>query len=110
RLDAQLVPPAFDRGRALSMEQNRFLFSTTRIPGPVQDIVRAPYSPDWPGPSRERHIVVFAGAHMFRMDVIGLDAHPHALDDLEAGLRAVTTAAATTAEPPTRVGHLTTKP
>jgi carnitine O-acetyltransferase len=109
-LDAERIPPEVWRGRPLSMEQNRFLFSTTRIPGLVQDTIRAPYSPDWPGPSRERHIVVFAGGHLFRMDVIGLDGDPYALGDLEAGLRAVTTAAATTAEPPTGVGHLTTKP
>ena len=32
------------------MEQNKFLFSTTRIPGAVQDTVRAPYSAEWPGP------------------------------------------------------------
>lgn len=31
------------------MEQNKFLFSTTRIPGIEQDTVRAPYTPEWPG-------------------------------------------------------------
>src|SRR6185312_13251248 len=54
-IDEQRVPPAVQRGRALSMEQNKYLFSTTRIPGPVQDSARTPYSDDWPGPSRERH-------------------------------------------------------
>ena len=33
------------------MEQNKFLFSETRIPGPVQDTVRVPYTAEWPGPS-----------------------------------------------------------
>lgn len=65
-LDAQLIPPAVNRGRPLSMEQNRFLFSTTRIPGTEQVSVRAPYSNGWPGPSQERHIVVFFRGKAFR--------------------------------------------
>src|SRR5690242_10243043 len=58
RLDREEIPPIVQRGQALTMEQNKFLFSETRIPGAVQDTVRVPYSQDWPGPSRERHIVV----------------------------------------------------
>ncbi len=71
-LDAERLPPVVRHGRALSMEQNRFLFSATRIPGSLQDTVRTPYSEGWPGPSRERHIVVFFRGRMFRMDVIGV--------------------------------------
>jgi carnitine O-acetyltransferase len=109
RLDQELIPPIVQRGQILSMEQNKFLFSTTRIPGPVQDTVRAPYSDEWPGPSPARHIVVFFRGNMFRMEVIGPDSRPYSFDDLAAGLRAVMTAGAVPAAPDTSVGHLTTK-
>jgi carnitine O-acetyltransferase len=109
-LDAERIPPVVQHGRALSMEQNRFLFSATRIPGPVQDTARTPYSEGWPGPSRERHIVVFFRERMFRMDVIGVRGRPYTVDDLAAGLRTVMAAPATGDTPPASIGHLTTKP
>ncbi|MFG2085330.1 MULTISPECIES: choline/carnitine O-acyltransferase [unclassified Spirillospora] len=106
RLDDEAVPPVLQRGRPLTMEQNRFLFSTTRIPGTEQDTVRAPYTEDWPGPSQARHIVVFFRGNMFRMDVLGPDGRPHTLDELTAGLDAVMKAEAA---PEPSTGHLTTK-
>ncbi|HEY6422007.1 MAG TPA: choline/carnitine O-acyltransferase [Pseudonocardiaceae bacterium] len=108
-IDEQRIPPAVHRGRALSMVQNKYLFSATRIPGPVQDSARTPYSDGWPGPSQERHIVVFFRGTMFRLDVIGRNGRPHTVDELAAGLRAVMAAGATPAAPGTSVGHLTTK-
>jgi carnitine O-acetyltransferase len=109
RLDQELIPPIVQRGQPLSMEQNKFLFSETRIPGRVQDTVRVPYSDQWPGPSQERHIVVNFGGNMFRMDVLGADGAPYPLDDLRSGLAAVCAAGATRAATDTSVGHLTTK-
>jgi carnitine O-acetyltransferase len=109
RLDDERVPPVIQRGQPLSMEQNKFLFSTTRIPGTEQDSVRAPYTDEWPGPSQARHIVVFFRGNMFRMEVQGEDGRPYTVDDLVAGLRAVTKAGATPAAPGNSVGHLTTK-
>lgn len=108
-LDAQRIPPVMQRGQAQSMEQNKFLFSATRLPGPVQDTARTPYSEDWPGPSQERHIVVFFRGNMFRLDVIGPDGRPYTVDELAAGLRVVMAAGATAAAPGTAVGHFTTK-
>ncbi|MGH3625078.1 MAG: choline/carnitine O-acyltransferase, partial [Sciscionella sp.] len=108
-LDEELVPPIVQRGQALSMEQNKFLFSTTRIPGPLQDTVRAPYTEEWPGPSQARHIVVFFRGNMFRIDVMGSDGRPHTVDDLAVGLRAVMKAGAMEAATDASVGHLTTK-
>ncbi|HUK73415.1 MAG TPA: choline/carnitine O-acyltransferase [Streptosporangiaceae bacterium] len=108
-IDEQLIQPAIQRGEPLSMEQNKYVFSATRIPGLVQDSVRTPYSEDWPGPSRERHIVIFVRGNMFRLDVIGPNGRPHALDEIAAGLRAVMEAGAAPAAPGTAVGHLTTK-
>jgi carnitine O-acetyltransferase len=110
RLDDERVPPIMRRGQPQSMDQNRFLFSTTRIPGPEQDTVRAPNSDASPGPSRARHIVVFRRGRMFRMDVIGPDGRPHPLDELATGLHAIL-AGVPAADPPPEVpvGHLTTK-
>lgn len=109
RLDAETVPPIVQRGQPLSMEQNKFLFSETRIPGLVQDTVRVPYTPEWPGPSQARHIVVFFRGNMFRMDVLGADGQPHTVDDLIAGLGLVLKAGATQPASEDSVGHLTTK-
>jgi carnitine O-acetyltransferase len=108
RLDEELVPPDVSGGQPLSMEQNKSLFSTTRIPGSVRDAVRAPYTHDFPGPSRARHIAVFFGGNIFRMDVLGSDGRPYTLDDLAAGLRAIMTAGAVRAALDASVGHLTT--
>lgn len=108
QLDDERIPPIVTRGQPLSMEQNKFLFSTTRIPGPVQDTVRAPYSDEMPGPSTARHIVVFQRGNAFRMDVVGPDGRPYSLDDLAAGLREVQKAGAARAATATAAGHLTT--
>ncbi len=108
RLDEESIEPVVLRGQPQSMEQNKFLFSTTRIPGAVQDTVRTPYSEQWPGPSDARHIVVFFRGAMYKMDVLGADGVPHSLDDLEAGLGAVLKTGAGAAEAGTSVGHLTT--
>lgn len=107
-LDAERVEPALQRGRPLSMEQNKYLFSATRIPGETQDTVRLPYTDAWPGPSKARHIVVFRRGRMFAMDVLAPDGRPHSLQDLRAGLDAVRRAAAEPAAPDTSAGHLTT--
>ena len=108
--DRLRTPPARRRARAgaLSMEQNRYLFSATRIPGPELDTARTPYTDEWPGPSTARHIVVFHRGNAVRLDVIGPDGRPHTVDEIAAGLRAVMAACATPAEPGTAVGHLTT--
>ncbi|MGI5203676.1 choline/carnitine O-acyltransferase [Spirillospora sp. CA-108201] len=106
RLDREEVPPVVQRGRPLSMTQNRYLFSTTRIPGAEQDTVRAPYTAEWPGPSDARHIVVLFRGNIIRMDVLGPEGRPHTLEELRAGLAAVMKAEAA---PEPSAGHLTTK-
>nr|WP_091286198.1 choline/carnitine O-acyltransferase [Amycolatopsis xylanica] len=105
-LDEELLPPIVQRGQAHSMVQHKFLFSATRIPGEVQDTARTPYTDEWPGPSAERHIVVFFRGAMIRMDVIGPDGVPHSLEDLAAGLDAIMKSASA---PETSAGHFTTK-
>jgi carnitine O-acetyltransferase len=107
RLDAELIPPVLQRGQPLTMEQNKYLFSATRIPGPVQDTVRVPYSASWPGPSRARHIVVLFRGNMFRLDVLRPDGQPYPPAVLAAALREIMRAAP--AGPGTSPGHLTTK-
>ncbi|WP_174186488.1 choline/carnitine O-acyltransferase [Nocardia barduliensis] len=108
-LDQEAVPAVTQRGQKLSMWQNKYLFSETRIPGVEQDTVRVPYSAEWPGPSQARHIVVFFRGSPFRMDVIGADGAPHSPEDLADGLRAVLKAGARATPTDSAVGHLTTK-
>jgi carnitine O-acetyltransferase len=107
RLDAEAIPPVMQRGRPLSMDQVKYLFSTTRIPGTTQDTVRAPYSDAEPGPSTARHIVVLSRGHLYRLDVVDPDGRPVSVANLEQGLADVLAATETRAEFP--VGHLTTK-
>lgn len=109
QLDQELLPPALQRGRPLSMEGTRYLFSTTRIPGRGQDTLRSPYSDAEPGPSSARHVLVLHRGHAVSLDVIGPDALPLPPAELAAGLRAVLAQTATAAAPGTSVGHLTTQ-
>jgi carnitine O-acetyltransferase len=105
RLDTESVPPIIQRGQPTTMEQNKFLFSTTRIPQPQQDTVRAPYSASEPGPSSARHIVVFFRGNAFRLDVFALDDRPYSRSDIADGLREIMR----TEPAEISVGHLTTK-
>ncbi|AHH18175.1 putative acetyltransferase [Nocardia nova SH22a] len=107
-LDKEEIPPLVQRGAHFSMAQNKSLFSETRIPGDPQDSVRVPYSDEWPGPSKARHIVVFHHGAMFRMEVIGAGGVAHAPEDLADGLRAVLKAAPEQVAVETSAGHLTT--
>jgi carnitine O-acetyltransferase len=109
-IDTQSVPPE-TRGRkpltALSMEQLKYLFSSTRIPGEEIDTARTPYTDTWTGPSLERHVVVFHRGTAYRMDVIAPDGQPYGLAELRAGLAAVLAAGANAGRGDA-VGHLTT--
>lgn len=110
-VDAERLPPTRHRGRPLSMVQHRHLFSTTRIPGRGVDSVRTPYSPEWPGPSDARHIVVLRRGAMFRVDVLDDTHQPETEDGLRAGLRAVLDASprdGAAAEVGQQLGQLTT--
>jgi carnitine O-acetyltransferase len=105
-IDDETLPPATVRGRPVSMEQNKYLFSATRIPGEVLDSSRSPYTSEWPGPSRERHIVVLFRGAMVRLDVLDADGRPYTPAEIGAGLRA---AMAAVPDRGAALGHLTTK-
>lgn len=106
QVDTGTLPPATLRGAPMTMEQHKFLFSATRIPGDEQDTARTPYTDQWPGPSRERHVVVFVRGHAFRLDVLGHDGTAHTAAELAQALRALTVRPF---EPGPGVGALTTK-
>lgn len=101
-LDTEDLPPAIMRGQALSMEQNKYLFSETRIPGEQQDTVRMQY------PSTARHIAVFYKGHIFSLDVLSSEAQPYSRTDLQTALTAIMSGAATPVANNEAVGHLTT--
>jgi len=109
KLDDELIPPIIVRGQPQSMVQHKFLFSATRIPGAVQDTARTPYRDDWPGPSRERHIVVFHRDTPFRMEVFGPDGRPYDVEQIAAGLRSIMKTGKVIDDPATAAGHFTTK-
>lgn len=103
-VDEQLLAPDVARGVPQSMEQNKYLFSATRIPGEPRDTARLPYTEQHPGPSRERHVLVLHRGRMFRLDAIGPDGAPHTVDELAAALGTVPADPA----PGQGVGRLTT--
>ena len=107
RVDTETLPPATRKGAPMTMEQHKFLFSATRIPGDEQDTARTPYTDAWPGPSRERHVVVLVRGQAFRMDVLGPDGTAHTAAEIADGLRAIRARAGERRGP--GVGHLTTK-
>ncbi|MDL5158063.1 choline/carnitine O-acyltransferase [Actinomycetospora termitidis] len=106
QVDTGALPPARRRGEPMTMEQHKFLFSATRIPGEEQDTARTPYTDAWPGPSRERHVVVFARGHAFRLDVLGPDGTPHTASEIADALRRLRASVGGTGA---GVGRLTTK-
>ncbi|MFC5138793.1 choline/carnitine O-acyltransferase [Actinomycetospora rhizophila] len=107
RVDTETLPTATRKGAPMTMEQHKFLFSATRIPGDEQDTARTPYTDAWPGPSRARHVVVLVRGHAFRMDVLGPDGTAHTADEIAEGLRAIRARVGESRGP--GVGHLTTK-
>jgi carnitine O-acetyltransferase len=107
-VDEDRLPKDRWRGRPLCMTQYLHLFSTTRIPGPIQDTVRTPYSATEPGPSRARHVLVFHKGHIICMDVIGPMGLPHSLDDLQRGLDVIKASIRGLADTQESTGHLTT--
>lgn len=109
-VDAEQLPAQVRRGEPQTTEENKFLFSSTRIPGDPMDTDRTPYSVGWPGPSRERHVLVLHGGRMLALDVLDEDGRPYRHDELAAGLREALAASADPARPDEAVGHLTTLP
>ena len=106
QVDSGALPPARRRGEPMTMEQHKYLFSATRIPGDEQDTARTPYTDEWPGPSHERHVVVFVRGHAFRLDVLGPDGVAHTAGEIAEALRGLVAEAV---DPGPGVGALTTK-
>lgn len=102
-LDAEQLPPAVMRGTPLSMEQNKYLFSETRIPGVEQDTVRMQF------PSTARHIAVFYKGHIFSLDVLNVENLPYAREDLQDSIQEIMSGATAPVADNEAVGHLTTK-
>ncbi|MEJ2887432.1 choline/carnitine O-acyltransferase [Actinomycetospora aeridis] len=107
RVDTETLPPATRKDAPMTMEQHKYLFSSTRIPGDDQDTARTPYTDAWPGPSRERHVLVLVRGHAYRMDVLGPDGVAHTADEIADGLRAIRAQVGESRGP--GVGALTTK-
>lgn len=107
-LDEERLEPAAQRGQPLSMQQYRYLFSATRIPGAPLDTVRAPYRQGCPGPSRERHIVVLHNGRIVALTSSARRGCRTPPAEIAEALRNFIAATAQAAEPDTAVGHLTT--
>jgi carnitine O-acetyltransferase len=107
-VDEGRLPVERLRGRPLCMLQYKYLFATTRIPGLVQDTVRAPYTPAQPGPSLARHILVFHRGRIVRMDVIAPGGVPYHVAAIERCLDAIKASIEAAAAADESVSYLTT--
>jgi carnitine O-acetyltransferase len=107
-LDSELLPPMMSRDKPLDMNQLRYLFSATRIPGETQDTLRSFYSLEQPGPSTARHILVYYRNQPFALDVVSAAGIAHSRKDIEAGINEILETL-DTIEAPRAVGHLTTQ-
>ena len=103
-LDGDRLPQVLQRGRPLSTEQTRWLFSTTRIPGHGQDTVRGAGADG----AAARHVLVLHRGCATSLDVVDADGVPLTADEVADGLRAVVARTTSDAAPGTAVGHLTT--
>lgn len=110
-LDTQSIPPANIKGTPLCMEQHKYLFSTTRIPGPIRDDVKAPYSTAHPAPPDAKHILVLHKRQFFALTVITENNNPFTQSAIESALQSIINGAP---EQPLdkrkAVGYLTTLP
>ncbi|MBO6548050.1 MAG: choline/carnitine O-acyltransferase [Rhizobiales bacterium] len=106
-LDKEEIPVAKLKDTPLSMDQVKYLFSATRIPGDPQDTLRSFYSDAQPGPSTARHILVFSRAKIYVLDVVAENGTPHSYADIKAGMVAILEASAGERDEKS-VGHLTT--
>jgi carnitine O-acetyltransferase len=70
QLDAGPAAAGVQRGRPLSMEQTRYLFSTTAIPGHGQDTVRRRHASGARAVAA-RHVLVLHRGHACSLDVVG---------------------------------------
>ena len=108
RLDGEKIPPASLRDRPLCMVQNKYLFSSTRLPGELCDSATAPYSASQPGPSKARHILAIHNGHLFRLDVVAPNGQAHTRSAIADSLREIV--AATPIANDNAIGHLGTLP
>lgn len=108
RLDGEEIPPASLRDRPLCMVQNKYLFSSTRLPGELRDSAKAPYSASRPGPSTARHILAIHNGHLFRLDVVAPNGQAYTRSAIADSLRGIV--AATPIASDDALGHLSTLP
>jgi carnitine O-acetyltransferase len=92
RLDNEEIPPANLRDRALCMVQNKYLFSSTRLPGELRDSARSPYSTARPGPSAARHVLVIHNGHLYRFDAVAPNGRAHTCSAIADSLREIVNA------------------
>ena len=107
-LDKEQIPVAMNKDTPLSMDQMKYLFSATRIPGDPQDTLRSFYSDAQPGPSTARHIILFHKGEIYKLDVVADNAKAHNLATIEQAITTLLANAATEPEAAHPIGHLTT--
>ncbi len=107
QLDIEQIPVEMLHDQPLCMVQNRYLFSTTRIPGYHQDTLRSPCSVTQSGHFKASHILVFYKGNMFILETIGPSGIPHSFEDYENGIRTIMQIGCNRIETEESVGHLT---
>jgi carnitine O-acetyltransferase len=107
-LDQGHVPLAVERTLPTCVNQITNLFGNTRIPGETLDTLLSPPINDKTKSSASRHIVVFLRGNLFQLDLISASGQPHALMDIEKGLREIVDHCFDVQAAGRSVGYLTT--
>ena len=109
-LDEESIPAKVHRGTPLCMIQNKYLFSSTRIPGVRRDMARTPYSETEPGPSSATHILVIYKHQLFKLDVYSEQGRRYDLGEIESAISALMTTRKGRLATRDSAGYLTTLP
>lgn len=107
-LDKEQIPVAMNKQTPLSMDQMKYLFSATRIPGDPQDTLRSFYSDEQPGPSTARHIILFHKGEIYKMDVVTTSGTALNTSTIENAITTLLSTAASEQPAAFPIGHLTT--
>ena len=110
KLDAEEIPLAKMRDKLLCMSQQKYLFSSTRIPAKGRDIAQAPYSEERPGPSQAKHVLVCYRGHYYRLDVIDDNNNGVTLASIERTLNQLLESSPEPVADAQRAGYFTTLP
>ena len=106
-LDKEQIPVDKIKGNPLCMVQNKYLFSTTRIPHKICDSAKTPYSKDNPSFSKAKHIIVIHNHQIFSLEVISKENQAFNKKEIEQALEKLINSSPNKLKAEESIGYLT---